>query len=206
MNRKRFVAAVILIGGAFVFAASGQTPATQPRPQPAAPQTAAPARSKVAVIYSLEFQDPKSGIAKFTVLLNQLNTQFQKTQDDLNATAQRLRTMQEEIVNLQKAPTPQTALIQTKIEQLDQQKTAYSRRGEDAQRQYQQRRQELFDPLQEAITKALDEFAKARGIGLIIDGSRVPLIYADPSIDVTKTFITEYNSKNPATASTTTPR
>ena len=46
-------------------------------------------------------------------------------------------------------------------------------------------------------------FAKARGINVIIDGAQVPLLYAAESIDITRAFITDFNSKNPVTATTT---
>ena len=78
------------------------------------------------------------------------------------------------------------------------------RKAEDAQGSYTRRRQELFLPLQEEIGKALEAFAKARGINVIIDGTQVPLLYAADSIDITRAFITDFNSKNPATAATTT--
>jgi len=54
-------------------------------------------------------------------------------------------------------------------------------------------------------TCADEAFAKARGITVIVDGSQVPVVYAADSIDVTKAFIADFNSKNPATASVTQP-
>src|SRR5947207_15009593 len=81
-------------------------PATQPKPQTTpATQTASvnvPV-GKVAVIFSAAFQDSKEGIAKFVVLLNKLNAEFQKTQDDLNQTAQKINQLQEEVKKLQAA-------------------------------------------------------------------------------------------------------
>ena len=53
---------------------------------------------------------------------------------------------------------------------------------------------------------ALEAFAKARGITVIVDGSQVPVVYAADSIDITRSFINEFNSKNPATASLTPPQ
>ena len=170
------------------------------------PQTAASVPiSRIAVIYSMDFQDPKTGITRFSVAITKLNGEFQKTQDELTQTAQRLRQQQEEITKLQQTPTATPAQIQTRIEQLDRQKKDYQRRGEDAQAAYQRRRLELLSPLQEDVGKALDAYARARGITIILDGSQVPLLYAADSIDITKAFIADYNSKNPATASTTTP-
>ena len=101
------------------------------------------------------------------------------------------------------APVDQRSL-QAKIDQLDQLKKDIQRKGEDAQANYNRRRQELFGPLQEEIGKALEAFAKARGINVIIDAAQVPLLYAADSIDITRAFIADFNSKNPATAATTT--
>ena len=64
------------------------------------------------------------------------------------------------------------------------------------------RYQELFLPLQDDVSRALDAYAKARGITLIIDASQTPILYAAESIDVTQAFISEYNSKNPAAGPT----
>ena len=36
---------------------------------------------------------------------------------------------------------------------------------------------------------------------MIIDAAQVPLLYIADSIDITRAFITEFNSKNPVTAS-----
>ena len=74
------------------------------------------------------------------------------------------------------------------------------RAGEDAQAAYNRRRQEIFTPLQEDIGKALEAYAKANNIHVIIDGSQVPLVYAADALDITRAFINEFNSKNPATA------
>ena len=186
--------------------------ASQVFAQPAKPQTT-PASvnvpvSKVAVIFSAAFQDPKQGIAKFTVLLSQLNSKYQKTQDDLNTTAKTLNALQDEIKKLQESAAPVSPqTVQQKLEQLDQMKKDYQRRGEDAQAGYQRERQQVFQPLQDDVGKALDAYAKARGITLVIDASQVEgILYAADGIDITKAFISDYNLKNPATASVTTPR
>src|SRR5262245_8821248 len=88
-------AALILFGVTSVFA---QPPATQ---TPATSSAVNVPKGKVAIIFSAAFQDQKQGIAKFTVLLNKLNAEFQKTQDDLNATAQRIQALQDEVKKLQ---------------------------------------------------------------------------------------------------------
>jgi Skp family chaperone for outer membrane proteins len=162
---------------------------------------------KIAVIYSEAFQDPTNGIAKFAATINKLNAEFKPIQDELSQTAARLRTMQEEINKLQAGTPPATPQqIQAKIDQFDEQKKAYDRKGEDAKAGYAKRRADLLTPLQEDVGKALDVFGRAHGITMILDGSQLPLVYAADGVDVTKAFIAEYNSKNPATTTAATPR
>ncbi len=207
MNRTTLTAAFALVACVSVAQVFAQGSATQPRPQAPTAQPAVNVPvSKMAVIYSEEFQDPKTGVARFTATMNKLNAEFQKVQDDLSQTAQKLNQAQEEINKLQQTGGATPALIQAKIDTLDLQKREYQRKGEDAKAQYQKRHQELFSPLQDDVGKALDVYAKARGITMIIDGSQTPILYAAESIVITRAFISDYNSKNPATAPATTPK
>lgn len=164
--------------------------------------------SKMAVIFTDLFLDQKSGIAKFNSVVTKLNSEFSATKLDLTQMQTRAQALESEITKLREAPegTPiDQRALQAKIDQLDQLKKDIQRKGEDAQASYNRRRQELFSPLQEEIGKALEAFAKARGINVIIDGTQVPLLYAAESIDITRAFINDFNSKNPITAATTTP-
>jgi len=209
MNRTTLIAAFVFAAGLSGSQALAQGTTTPPRPQTPAAQPAAAnvPVSRVAIVFSEAFQDPKNGIARFTVTLTKLNGEFQKIQDELNQTAQRLKTLQDEITNLQRGGTATPAQIQAKIDALDLQKKDYTRKGEDAQTNYAQRRAQLFNPLQEDVGKALDVFAKARSITMVIDGSQVQgIVYAAEASDITRAFITEYNAKNPATAAVTTPK
>jgi Skp family chaperone for outer membrane proteins len=203
MNKATLTVVFTLVACFSAVPAVAQGTATQPRPQaPATPSTANVPVSKMAVIYSVEFQDPKTGIARFTNTLNKLNGEFQKIQDDLNQTTQQLKTLQDEITRLQQAGGATPAQIQAKIDTLDQQKREYTRKGEDAKAQYQKRYQDLFSPLQDEVSKALDAYAKAHGITMIIDGSQTPILYVAESMDVTRAFISEYNLKNPVAQAT----
>jgi Skp family chaperone for outer membrane proteins len=211
------ICAVMVV--AIATSVNAQRPAATPTPNPAAarptPAPSAPAdssaalpTSKMAVIYTDSFLDQKTGIAKFNSVVTKLNGEFQKLKDEINGMQTRSQTLEAEITKLREAPagTPiDQKSLQAKIDQLDQLKKDTQRKGEDAQAAYNRRRQELFTPLQEEIGKALEAFAKARGINVIIDAAQVPLLYAADSIDITRAFIADFNSKNPVTAATTTP-
>jgi len=202
MKIARYFAVVALLTMVAVSTSAQQRPAA-PATTPAPQSTVAVPDSKIAMIYSDLFMDPKTGIAKFNSLLSTLNREFQPRQTELQGLQTRISTLTKEINDTQNVADPNT--IRTKRDQLDQLNTELKRKGEDAEAAYNKRRQDIFMPLQQDIGKALEAFAKARGITVIVDGSQVPVVYASDSIDITRAFINEFNSKNPATASVTTP-
>jgi Skp family chaperone for outer membrane proteins len=210
MKIARFFAAVALLTAAAFYVSAQQKPVQQKPTTPAAPPATAPQTasvavpdSKMAMIYSDAFLDPKTGIARFNSLLGTLNREFQPRQAELQALQTKINTLTKEIDDTQNVADPNA--IRQKRDQLASMSTEFKRKGEDAEAAYTKRRQEIFLPLQQDIGKALEAFAKARGITVIVDGSQVPVVYAADSIDITRAFINEFNSKNPATASVTNP-
>src|SRR6266446_1068186 len=196
---------------AFVLALSFSTAFAQPKPAPAtqtpAQTTATVPESKIALIYSDAFLDAKTGIARFNTLVTTLNREFQPRQTELQTMQQRITALTDEVNKMQAGSSvvdPKS--IQAKMDTLEQLKKDFQRKGEDAQAAYNKRKQDIFQPLQDDIGKALELYAKQHNINVIIDGSQVPLVYAADSIDITRAFINEFNSKNPATASVTPPK
>lgn len=157
----------------------------------------------MALIFSNDFLDPKAGIARFNSLLGTLNREFQPRQAELQGLQTRINTLGKEIDDTQNVADPNA--IRQKRDQLAQLNVDFKRKSEDAEAAYGKRREELFGPLRQDIEKAIEAFAKARGINVIIDGSQMPMLYAATNIDITRAFISDFNSKNPATAAATTP-
>ena len=204
MKIVRTIAAVALLTTVAIISVSAQQPKTGATAPTAAPQTnVAVPDSKMAIIYSDEFLDAKTGIARFAALANTLSREFQPRQTEITNLDQKIQQLAKEINDTQAVADPRT--IQAKQDQAAQLQTDLKRKQEDGQAAYNRRRGELFAPLQEDIGKALEAFAKARGITVIVDGSAVPVVYRLDSIDITKAFIADFNSKNPATASVTQP-
>jgi Skp family chaperone for outer membrane proteins len=204
MKIDRLIAAFAFV---FALAVSGAVAQTKPAAPAAAPaQSANVPESKIALIYSDAFLDAKNGIGRFTTLITNLNREFQPRQTKLQGLQERIKTLTDEVNKIQGASAvvdPKT--IQTKMDSLEQLKKEFTREGEDAQAAYNKRRTELFTPLQDDIGKALEAYAKAHSINVIIDGSQVPLVYAADALDITRAFIADFNSKNPATAAVTPP-
>lgn len=178
--------------------------------RPAAPAGAQPGtvpESKIALVYTDLFLDAKTGIAKFTNLVNTLNREFQPRQTELVQLQERIKQLTNEVTQAQAASAVvDQKSTQAKMDQLEQLKKDATRKAEDGQAAFDRRRKELFAPMQEEIARALEAYAKQRNINVLIDGSQVPLVYAADSIDITRAFINDFNGKNPATAAVTPPK
>jgi outer membrane protein len=198
MKKDRLVFAFAFVLALAVSPAWAQTRPAAPAATPAPQTTGNVPESKIALIYSDAFLDAKTGIGRFNTLITTLNREFQPRQTELQTLQQKIQTLTDDISKTAAVADPKT--IANKQEQLDGLKKDFQRKGEDAQAAYNKRRQEMFSPLQEDIGKALEAYAKAHNIHVIIDGSQVPLVYAADALDITRAFINEFNSKNPATA------
>ena len=109
----------------------------------------------------------------------------------------RLQNLRADIQNKRLVQDPKITAQQT--DQADKLELELKRRAEDAQATSNKEMQSAIGPLQQDIQNALGAYAKAHAIFLVIDAGRVPLVYADDSIDITKDFIADYNKTHPAT-------
>ena len=204
---------------AFFAAISAASVAAQPKPTttptpakpggtiPSAPATAGSTtgnvpEAKVALVDTDAFLDEKAGILRLIAAAKKLEAEFQPRRTELQTLQTQVDTM---TANLQKAAPVQDPKVSAQQQDAIDAKTRdITRKKEDAQRDYQSRMQALLGPVYDEIGKALDTFAKAHGITMILDVTKVQgIVSADGSLDITKAFITEFNSKNPATASLT---
>jgi outer membrane protein len=204
MKIFRAIAAV-----AFLAAISAGSVLAQPKPTtPAGPapttQTAALPETKIALVNTDEFADEKTGITRLVAAMKRVDGEFQPRRTEL----QTLQTsIEKPTADLSKAAPLQDAKVtQQQTDKLEGMKTEFKRKGEDAQAAYQKRLQDVLGPVYDEIGKALDAYAKSHGITLILDVTKVQgIVSASESLDITKPFIVEFNSKNPATASLTPP-
>ena len=189
------------------FAAFAILAHTQTRPAtPAGAQSQArPAAGAVniAIIDSAAFTDDKNGIARVMAAMKQMEAKFQPLRNELRGMRERLNTMRSD---LQKKQGIQDAKVTAQqAEAADQLDVQIKRKAEDAQASYQKESLTLLDPLQKDIGQALNTYAQQKGISLLLDVNRVPVVYAANSLDITKDFIAEYNRTHPATAAPAAP-
>jgi outer membrane protein len=194
---------------AFFAAISAASIAAQPKPTTTAtPATTAGSstgnvpEAKLALVDTDQFLDEKSGIVRLVNAARKVEGEFQPRKADLATIQTQIDKM---TADLQKASPVQDPKVSAQQQDaIDQKKRDLTRKTEDAQSAYQKRLQELLGPVYDDIGKALDAYAKAHGITLILDVTKIQgIVSASESLDITRAFITEFNSKNPATASLT---
>jgi len=206
MKILRAIAAVALFA-----AISATSILAQPKPAgtPAGAGTA-PAQSavlpdtKIALVDTDQFLDEKGGIARLVAAAKRVENEFQPRRTELQTLQAQIDKM---TTDLQKAgPVQDPKVSAQQQDAIDTKKKELQRKGEDAQAGYNKRLQDVLGPVYDEIGKALDVYAKAHGITLVLDVTKVQgIVSASDSLDITRPFISEFNSKNPATASLTPP-
>ena len=174
---------------AVAFAAVTILAQTQTRP------AATPAN--IAIIDSSAFSDEKNGIARVMAAMQQIESKFQPLRTELRGMRERLSTMRSDLQKKRAIQDAQTTAQQT--DAADRLEIEIKRKAEDAQANYQKESLAVLDPLQKDIGTALTAYAQSKGITLLIDANRVPIIYAASSPDITKDFMAEYKRTHPAT-------
>ena len=198
MKIFRAMAAIAFFAAICASSVFAQTkPAT---PAPTAPaQTGALPETKIALVDTDEFLNEKGGITRLVSAAKAVEGEFQPRRTELQGIQAQIDKL---TADLQKAAPVQDPKVSAQQQDaIDQKKKELQRKGEDAQAAYQKRLQEKLGPVYDDIGKALDAYAKAHGITLILDVTKIQgIVSASESLDITKPFISEFNSKNPATA------
>ena len=179
---------IVVAAAAFVaFAIIVQTQ-TRPAPPP----------TNVAIIDSVAFSDEKGGIARVMAAMQAIETKFLPLRTELRGMRERLAGMRSDLQKKRQVQDPKLTAQQS--EAADRLEVDIKRKAEDAQTSYQRESLAALDPLQKEIGTALTAYAQSRGITLLIDVNRVPVVYAAASLDITKDFIADYNRTHPAGA------
>jgi len=209
MRIVRFTAFGLIFAAFFAISAFAQTPQ-----QPAAP-------AKVMFINTLAF-DAKDGISKYTNAQNALETEFKPVQTEIDTLGARYKTLATELKGIEeKLNAPNSAVpinkadlqkqYTAKGEELQNLELQIKRKQEDGKNRYEKRQSEVLGPIMREIGQAMQDFAKAKGYAVILDAAKLEnagllLAFDETKADVTKEFITFFNSRGTATASTAKPQ
>lgn len=203
--KKSIFGALVLIGTMALVTVGQTRPQTTPaRPQPT-PTTAPAANNgpvpdaKIALIDTSAFNDEKNGIIRYVDAAKSVEAEFKPRTDELQGMQNRLVALATEVQNLRKAPVVDQKTIQAKIQQGEtlqaEFKTKKDRLDEDLSKRYEV----VVGPVSNLIGAAMDQFARARGITLTLDASKMlpAILTALPTTDLTQAFINDFNAKNP---------
>jgi outer membrane protein len=208
MKKSIFAAFILITTTALV--AMGQTrpqttparPTPTPLPRPAATpvaNTGAVPEARIALIDTSAFNDEKNGIIRYVDAAKSVEAEFKPRTDELQGMQNRLVALATEVQNLRKAPVVDQKTIQAKIQQGEtlqvEFKTKKDRLDEDLSKRYEV----VVGPVSNLIGAAMDQFAKARGITMTLDASKMlpAILTALPTTDLTQAFINDFNAKNP---------
>jgi Skp family chaperone for outer membrane proteins len=185
---------------------AAQPSVARPTPLPATqPPTGPVPDTKIALINSDAFFDEKQGLTKLVNAVKLVQKEFEPTKTQLAQLQQRI---DQATKDLSQAISVQDQRVsQQKQTQIDDWKKELQRKQEDAEVAYEKRMQEKLAPINDEITKALDAYAKAHGLTLVLDIAKMGqmILAASETMDITRAFIIEYNSRYPATASVAPP-
>ena len=188
-------------------AARPAAPAVQtPRPAvPATPGAVTVAEGKFAIIDTEAFGDQKDGIKRLVAAFQTVEREFKPRRDEITGLRTRFDALAKDI-EATKAVADQKAL-QAKADQAQQLEIEIKRKQEDGQKALDKRVQELTGPVYQDIGNALQAYAKARGLSVVFDVSKMQgvVMVVDGGIDITNAFIADYNTRNPAATAAATP-
>ena len=206
---------ILSIGAAQVAAQTRPTP-TPARPtatptpapaRPATPQTQMPAAdvsvppSRIALIDTSMFADDKKGIYRYVDAVKSIQPQFLGPSQELANLQTRINALVEDIRKLRATPQPDPRAIQAKQEEGTRLQQDWNMKKQRFDEDYSKRYQEVTGPISDQIGKAMDQFARERGITMTLDFSKLlpAMLTVVPAVDVTDTFIADFNRKNPRT-------
>ena len=202
MKIFRAIAAVAFFAAISAGSAFPQPRTNTPSSTPAPAQAGSVPDTKIALIDSSQFAEEKQGIYRFVAAIKKVDAEFQPRRTELES----LKTQIDKLTDAlnKAAPVQDPKVTAQQNDKIEQMKKDYTRKGEDAQTAFDKKLQEVLGPIYEDIGKALDVYAKAHGITLILDVTKIQgIVSASESLDITRPFIAEFNSKNPATAALT---
>lgn len=210
MRIFRLIAASTILAATTALTAFAQAPARTTPARPAATPAQQPASNpntvvpdtKIAFINTEDFGNEKQGIVRYIGVVKSLEREFKPRQDELITMNTRLQTLADDVKKLTAAAVVDPKTIQAKQEEAEKLQRDMKYKKEEADALFQKRYEAVVSPVSQDIGKSLDEFARSRGITMILDISKLApaVLTVNPAMDVTQAFIVEYNRTHPATA------
>lgn len=154
-----------------------------------------PSKVKIAIVDVLSFREE---VLELKAKYDKLQTEFAPKYRDLEAMQNKIAAQQKVLEDNKTLTQQQAQRLTDEIEQL---KKEYNRSLEDSRTLAQKREQAETEAIYEKLSKFLDQYCTKHGITTVFDARRLQdtgvVVYADPTANITKNFIIEYNKANP---------
>ena len=188
---KRSFVVALALASAMALNAAAQVPAA-PSASPSTP--AAPAGpAKIAVIaFQVAVAQTNEGQRNFADLEKKYEpkrAQLKSLNDEIDNLKKQLQTDGDKLSNTERA---------TRTKAIDDKEKQLQRDAEDAQSNFQQDMQELYNGLASKVYDTLASYAKEHDYTLVLDiaQQQTPVLYASESTNITKAVIDAYNAKS----------
>jgi Skp family chaperone for outer membrane proteins len=210
MNRNRLIvgalALMVMMSISVMAQTRPQTTAPRPTPTPLprlaatpVPVDAAVPESKIALIDTVQFGDEKNGIFLYVDASKKIELEFQTRTNELQNLQNRLNTLATEIKTLRQATVVDQKTVQAKLTEGERLQLDANTKKERLDGDLAKRYEQVISPISAQIGAAMDLFARQRGITMTLDISKLlpAILTAVAAVDVTQSFIADFNSKNP---------
>lgn len=169
---------------------------------------AAPAVAQAAASVSVPSaaQPAKIGVIAFQVAVAQTNEgqrdfsdlqkKFEPRRKQLEQEADAIHTLTKQLQS--QAATLSDADQQSRARAIDEKKKTLDRDSQDAQSDFQQAMQDMYNGLASKVYDVMESYAKQKGYTLVLDISQQqsPVLYASDGTNITKAVIEAYNAKS----------
>lgn len=148
----------------------------------------------------------KVAVIAFQVAVAQTNEgqrDFADLQKKFDPRRQQLKSESDEVDALTKQLQTQSASLspeeqQSRARTIDEKKKKLDRDSQDAQTDFQQAMQDMYNSLASKVYDSLESYAKQKGYTLVLDISQQqsPVLFASEGTNITKEVIDAYNAKS----------
>lgn len=171
---------------------------------------AQPAATKIGWLETAVFADEKDGVTKYIAGLKALDNEMKPRVTELQTIQTKLKTISDDLAKMQanpNVPVDQKAALAKQDEgQKLQREFDFKKKEYDAA--VEKRSGEVLGPVSADISKSIQDYAKAKGYAVVLDITSLAqqnvILALDASANITKDFITYYNSTHPAGSATAT--
>ncbi len=173
---------------------------------------AQPGAGKIGWVNTAAFADEKEGVTKYISALKALDAEMKPRVTELQGLQTRMQNLGKEIQTMQAntAVPVKPEAIQAKQEEGARMQREFEFKKKEYDAAVESRSGAVLGPVSEDISKALETFAKQKGYSVVLDIAALAnanaILVLDPTANLTKEFITYYNTRPATTATTATPR